>query len=187
MLQMLAQPFRVPLRAERDPPPTRGNDRLMILWFKLIHIVAVIVFLGNITLGIFWKAIADKSGDPRIISHTLRGIILADRWFTIPAIFVLVAGGVATALAEQIPILATGWILWAIILFVISGLAFAPVAQLQRRLEAVASDGERSGKLDSARYDRISAQWNVWGMIALLAPVGAVALMVLKPVLPAFH
>jgi uncharacterized membrane protein len=159
----------------------------MFLWFKLIHIVAVIVFLGNITLGIFWKAIADKSHDPRIIAHTLRGIILADRWFTIPAIFVLVAGGVATAIAEQIPILATGWILWAIILFVISGLAFAPVARLQRDLEAAASEGERSGIFDTARYDRISAQWNLWGMVALLAPVGAVALMVLKPVLPAFH
>ena len=175
---MLAQPFRVPLYGERDPPPTRRNDRPMFLWFKLIHIVAVIVFLGNITLGIFWKAIADKSHDPRIIAHTLRGIILADRWFTIPAIFVLVAGGVATAIAEQIPILATGWILWAIILFVISGLAFAPAA---------ASEGERSGIFDTARYDRISAQWNLWGMVALLAPVGAVALMVLKPVLPAFH
>jgi uncharacterized membrane protein len=159
----------------------------MFLWFKLIHIVAVIVFIGNITVGIFWKAIADKSRDPRIIGHTLRGIILADRYFTIPAIFVIVAGGVATAIAEQIPILATGWILWAIILFVISGLAFAPVARSQRDLEAIASEGERTGTLDSARYERISAQWNVWGMVALLAPLGAVALMVLKPVLPAFH
>jgi uncharacterized membrane protein len=159
----------------------------MFLWFKLIHIVAVIVFLGNITLGIFWKAIADTSRDPRIIAHTLRGIILADRWFTIPAIFVIVAGGVATAIAEQIPILATGWILWAIILFVISGLAFAPVARLQRELEAVASEGERSGALDTAKYESISARWNFWGMVALLAPVGAVMLMVLKPVLPAFH
>jgi uncharacterized membrane protein len=159
----------------------------MFLWFKLIHIIAVIVFLGNITIGIFWKAFADKSRDPRIIAHTLRGIIQADRLFTIPAIFVIVAGGVATAIAEQIPILATGWILWAIILFVISGMAFAPVSRLQRDLEALASDGERSGTIDTAKYDRISAQWNLWGMIALIAPVGAVALMVLKPVLPAFH
>jgi uncharacterized membrane protein len=159
----------------------------MFLWFKLVHIVAVIVFLGNITIGIFWKGIADRSRDPRIIAHTLRGIILADRLFTIPAIFVIVAGGVATAIAEQIPILATGWILWAIILFVISGLAFAPVSWLQRDLESLASEGERSGTLDAAKYERLSGQWNVWGMIALLAPVGAVALMVLKPVLPAFH
>ena len=159
----------------------------MFLWFKLIHIVAVIVFMGNITIGIFWKDIADRSRDPRIITHTLRGIIRADRLFTIPAIFVIVAGGVATAIAEQIPILGTGWILWGIILFVISGIAFAPVSRLQRDLEAVAVEGERSGTIDAAKYNRISAQWNLWGTIALLAPLGAVALMVLKPVLPAFH
>jgi uncharacterized membrane protein len=159
----------------------------MFLWFKLVHIVAVIVFLGNISIGIFWKNIADRSGDPRIMAHTIRGIILADRLFTIPAIFVIVAGGVATAIAEQIPILSTGWILWAIVLFVIAGIAFAPVARLQRELESVANDGARSGTLDEARYRGISASWNMWGLIALLAPVGAVVLMVLKPLLPAFH
>ena len=74
MRHMLAQPFRVPLSIQRDPPPTGGNDRPMFLWFKLIHIIAVIVFLGNIALGIFWKAIADQSRDPRIIAHTLRSI-----------------------------------------------------------------------------------------------------------------
>jgi uncharacterized membrane protein len=159
----------------------------MYLWFKLIHVVAVIVFLGNISLGIFWKSIADRSRDPRIMAHTLRGIILADRCFTIPAIFVIVAGGVATAIAEQIPILATGWILWSITLFVISGIAFGPVMRAQREMESIASEGARTGAIDEARYRNFSASWNIWGMVALLAPAVAVALMILKPHLPAFH
>ena len=158
----------------------------MFLWLKLIHIIAVIVFLGNISIGIFWKTVADRSGDPRIMAHTVRSIILADRLLTIPAIVLIVVAGVATALAEQIPILATGWILWAIILFVISGLAFVPVARSQRELAAVADEGAKSGVLNKKRYESLSATWNLWGMIALLAPLGAVALMVLKPILPAF-
>lgn len=159
----------------------------MFLWLKLIHIVAVIVFLGNISIGIFWKTVADRSGDPRIMAHTVRNIILADRLFTIPAIVLIIAAGVATAMAEQIPILSTGWILWAIILFVISGVAFGPIASSQRALAAVADEGAKSGALNKERYDAISATWNLWGTIALLAPLGAVALMVLKPHLPAFH
>ena len=159
----------------------------MFLWLKLIHVIAVIVFLGNISIGIFWKTVADRSGDPRIMAHTVRSIILADRLFTIPAIVLIVAAGVATAVAEQIPILSTGWILWAIILFVLSGIAFAPVARAQRELAAIADAGAKSGTLDKDRYESISATWNLWGMIALLAPLGAVALMVLKPSLPAFH
>ena len=159
----------------------------MYLWFKLLHVVAVIVFMGNISLGIFWKDIADRSRDPRIMAHTLRGIILADRFFTIPAIIVIVIGGVATAMAEQIPILATGWILWSIVLFVASGIAFGPVSRAQRGMEAIASEAVNTGTLDEARYRTFSASWNVWGLIALAAPAIAVALMVLKPHLPAFH
>ena len=159
----------------------------MYLWFKLIHVAAVIVFLGNISLGIFWKDIADRSHDPRIMAHTLRGIILADRLFTIPSIVVLVAAGVATAIAEHIPILATGWILWSIVLFVLAGIAFGPVARAQRQMEAAASEAVKTGTLDESRYRASSASWNLWGLIALLAPAIAVALMVLKPVLPAFH
>jgi uncharacterized membrane protein len=159
----------------------------MYLWLKLIHVVAVIVFVGNITVGIFWKVIADRSRDPRIMAHTIRGIIGADRVFTIPAIVVIVAAGVATALAEQIPILGTGWIFWAIILFVIAGLAFVPVSRAQHELQVVADEGAKTGTVDSARYEAISARWNFWGMVALIAPLGAVALMILKPTLPAFH
>jgi uncharacterized membrane protein len=159
----------------------------MYLWLKLIHVIAVIAFVGNITVGIFWKVIADRSRDPRIMAHTIRGIIGADRVFTIPAIIVIVIAGVATALAEQIPILGTGWVLWAIILFVIAGLAFIPVSRAQHELQAVADEGAKSGTVDLARYEAISARWNFWGMVALIAPLGAVALMVLKPTLSAFH
>jgi len=159
----------------------------MYLWFKLLHVVAVIVFMGNISLGIFWKDIADRSRDPRIMAHTLRGIILADRRFTIPAIIVIVVGGVATAIAEQIPMLATGWILWSIALFVVSGIAFGPVSRAQREMAALATEGVKTGALDETRYRTFSASWNVWGLIALVAPAIAVALMVLKPSQPAFH
>jgi uncharacterized membrane protein len=158
----------------------------MHLVLKLIHVVAVIVFIGNISLGIFWKEVADRSREPRIMAHTMRSIILADRLFTIPAIVLIIAAGVATAMAEHLPILATGWILWSIILFVISGLAFMPVTRLQREMAAVADEGVKTGTVDAVRYHSLSVGWNFWGFIALVAPLGAVALMVLKPLLPAF-
>jgi len=62
----------------------------MYLFLKMIHIGAVLVFLGNISLGIFWKSMADRTADPKIMAHTLRSIIRADRWFTIPGVIVLV-------------------------------------------------------------------------------------------------
>lgn len=154
---------------------------------KVVHVLAVVMFLGNITVGIFWKAIADRTDDPRIIAHTLRGIIQADRWFTIPGIVGIVLGGVGTALIGGIPILGTGWILWSIALFIVAGVAFGPVARAQRQMEALAQAASERGDFDRIRYAALSRTWAALGMIALIAPVLAVILMVAKPALPALH
>lgn len=157
----------------------------MYLIFKLVHIVAVILFLGNIITGLFWKHQADRTNDPRIIANTLSGLIRSDRWFTIPGTVVIVAAGLGTAIVGQIPLLRTGWIFWSIVLFTISGLAFSfRVAPLQVKLAELAQAGVESGQFDQARYQVWSRQWEFWGLVALLTPAIAVGLMVLKPVLP---
>lgn len=152
----------------------------MYLVLKLVHLTGVVLFLGNITVGVFWKAWADRTRDPALMAQTVDGIIRADRIFTIPGAVILVAGGVAAALVAGYPILGTGWILWALIAFALSGVAFHPLARVQRRLSAAAHAG------DLALYDALSKSWNAWGGVALLPPVVAFVLMILKPALPAF-
>jgi uncharacterized membrane protein len=98
----------------------------MYLVLKLIHVAAAIVFLGNISLGIFWKRLADQTQKAAIMAHTIGGIIRGDRLFTIPGVIVLVAAGIGTALVGQIPLLSTGWLLWSIVLISASGAAFGP-------------------------------------------------------------
>jgi uncharacterized membrane protein len=139
------------------------------------------MFLGNITVGVFWKRYADLSRNAAIMAHTMDAIIRADRIFTIPGILILLAGGFGAAFVGGIPILSTGWILWALIAFIISGLAFGPLARTQRQLSAAA----HAGNLDD--YERLSKGWDLWGFIALALPIIAFAIMILKPALPAFH
>jgi uncharacterized membrane protein len=158
----------------------------MYLALKFLHVLAVIVFLGNIIVGAFWKAWADRTRDPRVIAHTIGGIIRADRIFTIPAIIVLIIGGFGAAGVGHLSILGTGWILWGLGLFIVSGICFGPVSRAQRELFAMAQTATASGQMDWAAYQRISNRWNVFGTIATLAPIFAVAIMVLKPALPAF-
>lgn len=159
----------------------------MYFVLKLVHVLAVIVFVGNIVTGIFWKTIADKTKDAAVMAHTMEGIIRADRVFTIPAIIVLLIGGFGTAAIGNISILGTGWILWSIILFIIAGLAFMPLLRAQRAIAAEARKGVAAGKLDWVQYEALSRAWNMWGIIATAAPLIAVAVMVLKPDLPSFH
>jgi uncharacterized membrane protein len=158
----------------------------MYLTLKFVHVLAVIAFVGNISIGILWHTIGDKTRDPRIIAHTMKGILLADKIFTIPGIIVLLIAGIATAEVGHLPILGTGWILWSIILFIISGIAFGPVARSQRQMLAVAQAAMTSGVMNWEDYNRFGRIWNIAGTIALIAPLIAVLFMVTKPTLPAF-
>ena len=77
----------------------------MYLVIKLLHIVAVIAFLGNITTGLFWHIDAARTRDPRLLAHTMDGIIRSDRLFTMPGVIVIVATGIATAVIGGLPLL----------------------------------------------------------------------------------
>jgi uncharacterized membrane protein len=152
------------------------------LALKTLHILAVVLFLGNIITGVFWKSHGDRSGDPRIIAHTITGIIRSDRWFTLPGVLLIVVFGIWAAVVAGLPILGTPWILQSLILFGISGIAFMwQVAPLQRRLQVLALEGVTAGRWDPAAYRRLSRRWEFWGAVAVLTPLAAVALMVVKP------
>ena len=154
----------------------------MYLALKLLHVVAVIVFLGNIATGLFWHAYAARTRDPKLLAHTMDGIIRSDRLFTLPGVVLIIATGVGLAAYGHFPLLRTGWILWTLVLFAISGIVFgARVAPLQRELKGLAERGMQ-GAFDYARYRALALRWEVWGAVALLTPVAGLALMVLKPI-----
>jgi uncharacterized membrane protein len=154
----------------------------MYLLIKLLHIVAVIAFVVNITTCIFLHTHAARTRDPKLLAYTMGGIIRSDRLFTIPGVIGIIATGIAAAIYGNFPILRTGWILWTLILFIVSGIIFMiRVAPLQRQLRALAEAAAQSGTFDYAAYRALAIRWEVWGSAALLAPLAGLALMVLKP------
>lgn len=159
----------------------------MYLLLKTLHVLAVVLFLGNIITGIFWKAHADRTGDPRIIAHVMDGIIRSDRFFTIPGAALLTILGISAAMTGGLPIFGTGWIWQSIVLLSIAGIAFKlRLEPLQRAMREVALAGAATGGAggkgwDAAAYGRLSKQWAFWGVVALVTPLGAMFLMVLKP------
>lgn len=147
---------------------------------KLIHVIAVIMFIGNIVTGLFWKAHADRTKDVRLIAHTMDGIIRSDRWFTIPGVIIITVAGMMTAIQARLPMLRTGWIFWSLVAFSISGLVFAlRVAPLQKQILRMAAAAD-AATFDWRAYRARSIQWELWGLVATLTPLIAVALMVLK-------
>ena len=156
----------------------------MYLILKALHLFAVAIFLGNIITGLFWKAGADRTGDARARAQALDGIIASDRWFTVPGVVLVIATGVAMSLLAGLPILRTRWIAVSLLLFVLSGVIFASaLAPWQRRLHAMARTAADGGHWDAAGYRHLSLRWEVWGLIAIALPLGALVLMVMRPAL----
>ena len=150
---------------------------IYLIW-KLLHIIAVIIFMGNITLTPFWKAAADKTKDREKIADTLKNIIRADKIFTMPSVTFLIIFGFGAQMAWGYP-METSWIMWGLTMIIISAAAFmAKVVPLQKKMYALASD---ENKFNWDEYQKLSKQWNIWGSIATITPYIAVILMVLKP------
>jgi len=151
------------------------------LLLKSLHVISVVLFLGNIITGVFWKMHADRHGDLRSRAQALDGIIHSDRVFTMPGVFLIIGTGVALALLGHLPFIGTPWILWSIVLFGISGFTFgARVGPLQKKLLSNVRAG-LAGAWDEAEYRKLSRGWQLWGVIATGAPLVAVFLMVMKP------
>ena len=147
---------------------------------KLIHVFAVIIFLGNIITGLFWMRIADKTNNLSIISFTIKGIITSDKLFTIPGVIIITIGGLSAAIHGGIPLLKTGWIFWSLVLFSLSGLIFSwKVAPLQRKIHQLTVNAGKDD-FNHTLYHSCLKQWEMWGLAALLTPLAAMVMMVLK-------
>lgn len=147
---------------------------------KLIHIFAVIIFLGNIITGLYWMKKADRTNNLSIISFTMKGIISSDKLFTIPGVVVITIGGFSAAIYGGIPILKTGWIFWSLVLFILSGLIFSwKLAPLQRKIYQLIKKADANA-FNQVLYHSYLKQWERWGLAAMLSPLGALILMVMK-------
>jgi len=152
---------------------------MVYLILVLIHVIAVIIFLGNITITPFWKLQAEKTKNRLHILNTWEGIIRADRFFTMPGVTILLVFGIGAALHGGFNLISTGWIFWSLIMYIISGVAFmVKVVPIQKKMVAFAKDESR---FNWDEYQKLAKQWDIWGSLATITPWIAVIFMVLKP------
>jgi uncharacterized membrane protein len=54
----------------------------MNVWLTL-HLIGVVIFVGNIVTAAFWKVRADLLKNPSIIHSTVKNVMLSDYVFTL--------------------------------------------------------------------------------------------------------
>jgi len=149
--------------------------------FKVVHLFGVVIFLGNIIVTALWKAMADRTGDPRIIGYAQRLVTLTDWIFTAGGVAFVVVGAYGMAFVAGLDLRSTTWLVWGQALLVISGLIWVcilvPTQIAQARQARVFA--ERGLIPDS--YWRHNRRWVIWGVIATVVPLTNLYIMVFKP------
>src|SRR6185437_8339445 len=108
------------------------------LALKFLHVFGVILFLGNIIVTGWWKSMADRTRDPKIIGFAQRQVTMTDRVFTLGGILILAAAGAGAAAAGGFTP-STPWVEWGNWLFAGSGIVWlAVLVPVQTKLARLA-------------------------------------------------
>ena len=69
-----------------------------------LHVLGVVLFLGNLIVTAVWKVLADRTRQVDVIAYAQRLVAVTDIAFTAPgAILIAVSGGVLARLAYHQP------------------------------------------------------------------------------------
>ncbi|WP_242469737.1 DUF2269 family protein [Rhabdochromatium marinum] len=106
---------------------------------KAIHLLGVVLLVGNVIVTLVWKRRADRTGDPSVIAFGQRLVSLTDWWFTLGGVILILVGGFGAAWRAGLDLFGLPWLLWGQVLFGVSGLLWASIlipAQIRQARQA---------------------------------------------------
>jgi uncharacterized membrane protein len=149
--------------------------------FKVIHLLGVVLFLGNIIVTGVWKVLADRTGEPRVIAYAQRLVTLTDWTFTAGGVALILIGAYGMAAVGHLDLRGSAWLVWGQTMFVASGVIWVvvliPTQILQARQARVFL---KSGEIPKS-YWLHGRRWVIWGTIATVIPLTNLYFMVFKP------
>jgi len=148
-------------------------------FLKTLHVLGVVLFLGNIIVTAFWKIMADRTRDLAVVRFAVRATNWADVFFTFGGVVLLSVAGRSLAAQSGMP--DVPWLRWAYGLFAATGLLWLGVLiPLQRAQAKLLAPLPRDAAIP-ARYWHLSRIWAAAGTVATLLPLAIVWLMAAKP------
>ncbi|HOV04693.1 MAG TPA: DUF2269 domain-containing protein [Hyphomicrobiales bacterium] len=151
--------------------------------YKSVHVLGVVLFLGNIIITGFWKAFADRTGNPVVIAFGQRLVTITDWVFTFGGVVLVVFGytGMGYGSAHWTFFEHPTWVRWGVVMFYLSGIIWIavliPLQIAQARMARSFADG---GPIPD-RYWRFNRHWFIWGILATILPLANLYFMVFKP------
>jgi uncharacterized membrane protein len=151
---------------------------------KILHLFGVILFMGNIIVTGWWKTMADRTRDHRIVAFAQRQVTLTDWVFTFGGVTIALvsAFGMVSHMSPDImaEIHATRWLWWGYYLLVASGVIWGAILiPLQIAQARMAHAFAQSGEIPP-RYWLYGRLWLWFGILATIIPLANIYWMVTK-------
>ncbi len=148
--------------------------------FKIIHLLGIILLVGNVTVTACWKFYADGTRDPRIIAFSQRLVTITDWAFTAWGIGLTVIGGYGAGWVAGIDPWRTSWIVWAEAMFALSGCIWLGVLLPIQIRQARAVKRFTDGTAIPEAYFQDTRTWLRWGIVATVPLMAALYVMIFK-------
>ena len=147
---------------------------------KLLHVVSATILFGTGIGTAFFMLRAYLGNDLAAFRETAATVVLADAWFTTPAVVIQFVTGLWLTARLGIP-WTSRWFVAVIVLFVAVGMCWIPVVAIQVRVRDLLLHG---GSHESCRS--MMRWWIILGIPAFTAVIALFALMVYRPWIGAF-
>jgi len=146
----------------------------------VVHVLGVVLFLGNIVVTAVWKTLADRTRAPAVVAYAQRLVLITDVALTAPGVVLIAISG--PVLAEDIGgVGGPAWLTLGFGLFIASGViwvaALIPIEVAQARMARRFKDEDAV----PPGYWRLANLWAGFGLIATLLPLANLYLMIVKP------
>lgn len=152
------------------------------LLLKSLHLLGVVMFLGNIIITGWWKYMADKTRHPVVIGFAQRQVTLTDWVFTAGGGLLVLLGGFGNVTYHGIDWQHITWLSWGYWLFIISGILWVTILiPVQIKQARLARAFENGGDIPD-EYWRLGHIWIGVGTVATILPLLNLYWMVFKPV-----
>ncbi|MGJ5620070.1 DUF2269 family protein [Sulfitobacter sp. MF3-043] len=144
------------------------------------HVIGTAVLLGTGAGIAFFMVLSQRSQNPAMIAHVAGIVVVADWLFTATAAVAQPITGYFLAQAAGWP-LTSGWVVWALLLYVFVGVFWLPVIWIQKQLRDLAQTAAAQGIPLPPRFHRLYRIWFACGFPAFAAVLAILWLMITKP------
>jgi uncharacterized membrane protein len=149
-------------------------------WLTM-HLIGVVLFVGNITVTAVWKMLADRTREPPVVAYAQRLVVVTDIAFTATGVVLIIVSGQVMASDFGGVFGGPTWLTLGWSFFIASGVIWLAVLVPIELKQASLARGFRHGGEIPERYWRLSTLWAIFGAVATILPFVNIFLMVFKP------